>query len=125
MEKLQVAIADDNERIVELLGTMIRSESGMEIVGTAGNGEDAVDMIRKSQPDVVLLDLIMPKMDGLGVMEKLKEDKNIKKQPAFIVLSAIGQEDVTEDAFALGANYYMMKPFNNERKHEMEDLFWC
>ena len=114
MEKLQVAIADDNERIVELLGTMIRSESGMEIVGTAGNGEDAVDMIRKSQPDVVLLDLIMPKMDGLGVMEKLKEDKNIKNQPAFIVLSAIGQEDVTEDAFALGANYYMMKPFNNE-----------
>ena len=54
MEKLQVAIADDNERIVELLNTMIRSENGMEIVGTAGNGEDAVDMIRKSQPDVVL-----------------------------------------------------------------------
>ena len=42
MEKLQVAIADDNERIVELLGTMIRSESGMEIVGTAGNGEDEI-----------------------------------------------------------------------------------
>lgn len=114
MEKLQVAIADDNERIVELLNTMIRSESGMEIVGTAGNGEDAVEMIRKNQPDVVLLDLIMPKMDGLGVLEKLKEDKTMKKQPAFIVLSAIGQEDVTEDAFALGANYYMMKPFNNE-----------
>ena len=74
MTQLNVAIADDNERIVELMGTMIRSESGMEIVGTAGNGEDAVDMIRKSQPDVVLLDLIMPKMDGLGVMEKLKED---------------------------------------------------
>ena len=71
MEKLQVAIADDNERIVELLGTMIRSENGMEIVGTAGNGEDAVDMIRKSQPDVVLLDLIMPKMDGLGVMASI------------------------------------------------------
>ncbi len=114
MEKLQVAIADDNERIVELLNTIIRNENGMEIVGTAGNGEDAVDMIRKNQPDVVLLDLIMPKMDGLGVMEKLKEDKAMKKQPAFIVLSAIGQEDVTEDAFALGANYYMMKPFNNE-----------
>ena len=114
MEKLQVAIADDNERIVELLNSMIRSESSMEIVGTAGNGEDAVEMIRKSQPDVVLLDLIMPRMDGLGVLEKLKEDKGMKKQPAFIVLSAIGQEDVTEDAFSLGASYYMMKPFNNE-----------
>ena len=78
MEKLQVAIADDNERIVELLNSMIRSESSMEIVGTAGNGEDAVEMIRKSQPDVVLLDLIMPRMDGLGVLEKLKEDCNIR-----------------------------------------------
>ena len=108
MEKLQVAIADDNERIVELLGTMIRSESGMEIVGTAGNGEDAVDMIRKSQPDVVLLDLIMPKMDGLGVMEKLKEDKNIKKQPAVIVRLGIYEEVVTEDAFALRGSSYLM-----------------
>lgn len=114
MEKLNVAIADDNERIVEMLNAIIRNENGMEIVGTAGNGEDAVEMIRRNTPDVVLLDLIMPKMDGLGVLEKVKEDKTLKKQPTFIVISAIGQEDVTEDAFALGANYYLMKPFNNE-----------
>ena len=114
MEKLNVAIADDNERIVEMLNALIRTENDMEIVGTAGNGEDAVEMIKKSTPDVVLLDLIMPKMDGLGVLEKLKNDTSLKKMPAFIVLSAIGQEAVTEDAFALGANYYIMKPFNNE-----------
>lgn len=113
MEKLNVAIADDNERIVEMLNVMIRNENGMEIVGTAGNGEDAVEMIRRSTPDVVLLDLIMPKMDGLGVLEKLKEDRDLKKMPTVIVISAIGQEEVTEDAFALGANYYLMKPFNN------------
>ena len=93
---------------------MIGSDKDLNLVGKANNGEDAYELIRSKQPDVVLLDLIMPKMDGLGVMEKLKEDKSLKKQPAFIVLSAIGQEDVTEDAFALGANYYMMKPFNNE-----------
>ncbi len=114
MEKLNVAIADDNERIVEMLNVMIRGENGMEIVGTAGNGEEAVEMIRKNAPDVVLLDLIMPKMDGLGVMEKIKADKDLKKMPTFIVISAVGQEAVTEDAFALGANYYVMKPFNNE-----------
>ncbi len=114
MEKLNVAIADDNERIVEILNALIRTENDMEVVGTAGNGEDAVEMIKKSAPDVVLLDLIMPKMDGLGVLEKLKKDTSIRKMPAFIVLSAIGQEAVTEDAFALGANYYIMKPFNNE-----------
>lgn len=114
MEKLQVAIADDNERIVELLNTIIRNENGMEIVGTAGNGEDAVDMIRKSQPDVVLLDLIMPKMDGLSVMEQINHDKEIRKHPNFIVITAIGQERITEDAFKKGANYYILKPFNNE-----------
>lgn len=114
MEKLNVAIADDNERIVEMLNALIRTENDMEVVGTAGNGEDAVEMIKKSAPDVVLLDLIMPKMDGLGVLEKLKTDPAVRKMPAFIVLYAIGQEAVTEDAFALGANYYIMKPFNNE-----------
>ena len=114
MEKLSVVIADDNERMVELLNTLIQGEKEMEIVGTAGNGEEAVKLIEKNTPDVVLLDLIMPGMDGLGVMEKLKADNALEKKPVFIVISAIGQENVTEDAFALGANYYMMKPFNNE-----------
>ena len=114
MEKLSVVIADDNERMVELLNTLIQGEKEMEIVGTAGNGEEAVKLIEKNTPDVVLLDLIMPGMDGLGVMEKLREDKTIRKMPVIIVLSAIGQESVTEDAFALGASYYIMKPFNHE-----------
>ena len=100
MERLTIAIADDNERMLEMLNALIQTENGMELVGTAANGEDAVELIRKNTPDVVLLDLIMPKMDGLGVMEKLKEDKSLKKFPAIIVLSAIGQESVTEDAFA-------------------------
>ena len=114
MEKLKIAIADDNERMVEMLHTLIQTEEGMELVGTATDGEEAIEMIRKNMPDVVLLDLIMPKIDGLGVMEKLREDQTLKKMPAIMVMSAIGQERVTEDAFALGASYYIMKPFNNE-----------
>lgn len=56
----------------------------------------------------------MPKMDGLTVMEKVNEDKNLKKRPAFIVVSAVGEERITEDAFRLGAYYYVLKPFDNE-----------
>ena len=114
MEKLRIAIADDNERMVEVLSALIQGENSMELAGTAANGEEALDLIRRHIPDVVLLDLIMPKVDGLGVMEKLKADNALEKKPVFIVISAIGQENVTEDAFALGANYFMMKPFNNE-----------
>ena len=47
-------------------------------------------------------------------MERVNEDKNMKKRPAFIVITAVGQEKITEDAFALGANYYILKPFDND-----------
>lgn len=114
MEKLNIAIADDNERVLELLDGIISKEDDMEIVGKANNGEDVYNIIKTKEPDVVLLDIIMPKLDGLSVMEKIGHDKTIKKHPAFIVITAIGQEGITEDAFNLGANYYIMKPFDND-----------
>ena len=56
----------------------------------------------------------MPKLDGLGVLDRVNHDKTIKKHPTFIMISAIGQEKITEDAFELGADYYIMKPFDND-----------
>ena len=114
MDKLNVAVADDNERILDLVGTIIKGDRDLELVGTADNGRDLYEIIRQKQPDVVLLDIIMPKMDGLTMMEKVNQDTTLKKRPAFIVLSAVGQERITEDAFNLGASYYILKPFDNE-----------
>ena len=113
MDRLNIAIADDNERIVELLDEIISQDDELQVVGKATNGEEALDIIKTKEPDVVLLDIIMPKMDGLSVMEKVKNDANLKK-PAFIMITAIGQEGITEDAFNLGADFYIMKPFDNE-----------
>lgn len=114
MEKLNVAIADDNERMVRLLGEIIKGDDELQVVGTAKDGEEAYEMIKHKEPDVVLLDIVMPKLDGLGVMDKVNHDKTIRKHPAFIMISAIGQEKITEDAFNLGADYYIMKPFDND-----------
>lgn len=114
MGQLNVAIADDNERILELLGEIISTDKELSLVGKAKNGEDAYEVIKKEEPDVVLLDLIMPKMDGLTVMEMVNEDKTIKKHPEFIVVTAVGQEKITEDAFKKGASYYILKPFKAE-----------
>lgn len=114
MEKLNVAIADDNERILQLLDDVLSTQEDIEVVGKAKNGEEVYEIIKNKEPDVVLLDIIMPKLDGLSVMSKVNNDKSIKKHPAFVVLSAIGQETITDDAFNLGANYYIMKPFDNE-----------
>ena len=113
MGTMNVAIADDNERTLQLLDTIVSSDRDLKVVGKAGNGEDLIDIIRTKKPDVVLLDIIMPKMDGLTVMDKVNREPNVKK-PVFIVISAVGQEKITEDAFELGADYYILKPFDNE-----------
>lgn len=70
MEKLNVAIADDNEKMTEVLGRMIEEDKELSLVGKAHNGEEICNIIREKQPDVVILDIIMPKMDGLSVMER-------------------------------------------------------
>lgn len=114
MGKLNVAIADDNERMPRLLGDIIESDEDLNVVGTAKDGEEAYNVIKTKEPDVVLLDVVMPKLDGLGVLDRVNHDKSIRKHPAFIMVSAIGQEKITEDAFNLGADYYIMKPFDND-----------
>ena len=114
MAHLNVAIGDDNERILEILGEIVNNDKELTLVGKANNGEEMYQIIKNKEPDVVLLDLIMPKMDGLSVMDEVHKDKNLKKVPEFIIVTAVGQEKITEDAFRKGASYYIMKPFQNE-----------
>lgn len=114
MEKLNVGIADDNENMVRLLSDIVGRDEELQVIGTAKDGEEAYEMIKTKEPDVVLLDIVMPKLDGLGVIDKVNRDKSLKKHPNFIMVSAIGQERVTEDAFRLGADYYIMKPFDKD-----------
>ena len=113
MGKITCAIADDNVRMLQLLNDVVATEPSIENVGNANDGEELFTIIKSKMPDKVLLDIIMPKIDGLTLMEKVNENKNIQKKPTFIIISAIGNEKITEDAFNLGADYYIMKPFDN------------
>ena len=113
MKNLNIAVADDNDAVVCMLSSIIENDEDFNLVGTARNGAQTLEMIRDKEPDVVLLDMIMPKMDGLGVMEQVSRDTSLKKHPAFIIISAVGHESMTESAFGLGADYYLMKPFDN------------
>ena len=92
MTMLNVAIAEDNPKTLELLSEMLEREEGIQVVGKADNGMDAYEMIVKKKPDVVLLDVILPGMDGLAVMEKVRTG-NMEKRPSFIVVSAAGSEN--------------------------------
>lgn len=114
MAEINIAIADDNPQTLNLLGEILENEEDFRVVGRAENGEDAYNMIVKTKPDVVLLDIIMPRLDGISVMERVRTQSGLEKMPSFIMVTAAGSESVTTEAFAKGANYYIMKPFSRE-----------
>lgn len=109
-EKIKVFIADDNADFALTLRRCLEKEEDMEIIGMAKDGGEAVDKVKELKPDILLLDVIMPHLDGIGVLEKLNES-NISKMPICIMLSAVGQDKVTKQAINMGAQYYVVKPF--------------
>lgn len=110
-KKIQVVIADDNKEFGDILCEYLGSQDDIEVVGVARDGIEAYDIITEMLPDVAILDIIMPHLDGLGVLEKINSQFTGKK-PLFIILSAVGQDKITQRALALGAEYYVVKPFD-------------
>lgn len=113
MEKIKVCVADDNRELVSLLSEYIEGQEDMEVIGVAYNGQECLSLFKEKDPDVLVLDIIMPHLDGLAVLERLRES-DLKKRPNVIMLTAFGQEDVTKKAVDLGASYFILKPFDME-----------
>ena len=107
---MKVLVCDDNKNFTAIVSNFLASQNDVESVDVAINGKEAVEKIIQNKPDVVLLDLVMPELDGLGVMEKLVKS-NIKKMPRIVLQSAISQEYVVKEALELGAYCFIMKPF--------------
>ncbi len=108
-EKIKILIADDNLDFVSTLITYFGTQEDVEVIATAKDGQEAYNKIIMERPQVALLDVIMPHLDGLGVLEKLISS-NVEL-PICVMLSAVGQDDVTAQAINLGARYYILKPF--------------
>ncbi|RFU65645.1 sporulation transcription factor Spo0A [Peribacillus glennii] len=113
MNKIKVCVVDDNRELVSLLEEYISRQDDMEVIGVAHNGQDCLNLLETADPDVLILDIIMPHLDGLAVLEKIRESK-LAKVPNVIMLTAFGQEDVTKKAVDLGASYFILKPFDME-----------
>jgi two-component system response regulator (stage 0 sporulation protein A) len=113
LKKIKVCLVDDNRELIGLLEDYLSVQEDIEVIGVAYNGQECLNLLENKDPDVLVLDIIMPHLDGLAVLEKMREIKK-DKQPNVIMLTAFGQEDVTTKAVELGASYFILKPFDME-----------
>ncbi len=111
MSKIKIMIVDDNLLTAKALYDKLSEGQDFEMLDIAKDGIEAIERIQKERPDVVLLDIIMPKLDGIGVLEYSKEYRE-NGLPVFIVYSAVSTENYVSRAMNLGANYYIIKPFD-------------
>jgi DNA-binding response OmpR family regulator len=106
----RVLIAEDEPHLVESL-TFILEREGYEVL-TAPDGEAALQQLLASTPDLMILDMMLPKLNGLEVLKKIRDHPHLKTLPV-IVLTAKGQRQDRETALNIGANLFMTKPFAN------------
>ncbi|MGV8982402.1 sporulation transcription factor Spo0A [Clostridium sp.] len=109
--RISVLIADDNKEFCNILNDYLLSQRDIVVTGIAKDGIEALKLIKERKPDLVVLDIIMPHLDGLGVLERLG-GMDLDPIPKIIVLSAVGQDKITQRAITLGADYYVVKPFD-------------
>lgn len=105
--RIRVLIADPNEDFQLLMRDLIQRENGMELAGTATDGLDALAKIDSLHPDVVLLELVQPRLDGLGVLRRLAKKPSA---PPVLVLTGFVNPAVVSECAGLGATYFMPKP---------------
>jgi len=117
---VKILIVDDSVFMRTVIRDMVTKDPAIEVVGTASNGEDALEKIRALGPELVTLDIEMPKMNGLRVLEELQKET---QRPKILIVSSLTSKDaeMTHQAIRLGADDFMLKPKNIPHLREIGD----
>lgn len=111
MEKIRVMLADDNQSLLKLLRDYLSRQPDIEVVAAVSDGVEIPDRVREALPELLVMDIIMPRQDGFMTLERLNAmEPSIR--PKVIVLTGLARDDFILRAIDLGASYYMVKPFD-------------
>lgn len=114
VEKIKIMVVDDNRDLVMTIADYFDNHPSIEVIHTAYNGKQCLELLEQKTPDVLLLDIIMPHLDGIAVMDHLHSNQ-LYPDMKVIMLTAFGQEEVMKQAVDLGTAYFMLKPFEFDR----------
>ena len=112
--KIRVMIVDDSAVIRAILDKMLKDDDNIVVCGYAGDGVQAVKNISLCKPDIILLDIEMPRMDGFEVLRSVRRDENLKDLPVIMITSRTGEKH-KQQAMELGVNQYLGKPFQEAK----------
>jgi len=112
-KKVKIIVAEDNRNLCQILQDYIQREENFELLGVAYNGLEAWELIQKNEPDLIIMDLVMPNLDGLEVLERINARTSVPR-PKVIMLTAFGHETLTHQAMLMGVDYFILKPFDLE-----------
>lgn len=111
VEKIRLMMADDNQNLLRLLTDYFAGKEDIEVVASVNDGSEIIEKVKTEHPDVLLMDIIMPRRDGFMALEDLSQiDEALR--PKVIVLTGLSRDDFIMRAIRLGAGYYMVKPFD-------------
>lgn len=122
IEKIKIVLADNDSTYTTKLKESLKREKNVEVVGVAPDGEIAMQMIEQLKPHIVILDVLMPKKDGLWILEEIKRRK--LKTTHCIVVSALDGDNIVRNATMLGAIYYILKPIQTDILFKRIFQFW-
>ena len=111
MESIRVLIVEDNALQRSQLIDALDGQSGIQIIGAAADGLEGLEMITQLRPQVLLLDMVLPRLDGFGLLERLQHFPT-NQRPAVIATTSLGRDDFIIRAIELGVTYYMVKPLD-------------
>ena len=122
MDMIKVLMVDGSKEVLEELGGYLLMQEHVELVDRVEDGMAALEVLRSKEVDVIILDLVIPRLDGFGVLEALRR-MDLPVRPRVLVLTKLMRDDFIDRAINLGADYYMVKPYDkNAVLEHIEEL---
>jgi len=109
---VKILVVDDKEYVVKLLSKKLTA-NGFEVM-TAGNGKEAIDIVNESPPNLIIMDILMPEMDGSTAAEELRSNPQTSRIPIIFLTELVQKSEEEASGHVIGGNYFIAKPFKTE-----------
>ena len=111
-DKIKVFVSDCNAELRKEITSAVKRETMFDVVGDSGDGYETLESVKKTTPDIVVMDVVLPGLDGFALIENIFKSNELLKKPKIVVVSSLSHEGFINKAMQLGVSYFMIKPVN-------------